>query len=603
MAESLRWWREEAPEGSVFRSLKRIQSDQADRIDDAVAALCLYDEFGEMGFSLGSGIVRQTDYKDSASFNVVRACVDTLRAEIIQGRPRPMFLTAGGDWSLRRKGERMGKFVEGCFSEAAFDRRASLVCLDALITGLGTIHVRECEGRASLERCLPFEVWVDRRDGLYGSPRSLYLTRWVERDVLKELYPKHEAAIAQARDELDWSWKWTDGENDPVLVVEAWHLRSSSEADDGRHVVCISTATLDEEEWTSPGFPFAFLKWKEPTAGFYPYGLASELRKIQRGLNRCSRDIADGQELHTHTKVGLPRGSRINPGHFTANKGTFVEFDGQPPVPIVFPAVSPEVYQREATLIERAFQMSGVAQSAARSEKPSGVTSGRAIRLTADLQSRRFLDFARAYEQFYVDVAKEVVRLMERLTEEDSSYEVVYRGKSRVERIVWADVKLDDGSYELQVWPTSILPSTPQGKIEAVGEMVNTGLAEMIGMSKEQIVKLLDFPDIEAAFGVATASFDLIEQTLEAMLDNGEYTPPEPFYNLDLCVSTAVRHYQKWRLDKVPEDRMELLRQWISECKALLDLAKPAPAPPPMPGEPPPDAMPAAPMPPPEMLS
>lgn len=595
MRTDLRWWREDDPSTTLFSVIRKIQGEQGDRTEAMLTSLCLYDEWQALGFVLSGYEVRRTSIDERLSINVVRSCIDTVRAEIIQARPRPMFLTGGGDWSLRRKAERMGKFVEGVFGENAFDRGASLVALDALVTGLGAVHVVEDQGRVLLERVLPHEIWVDRRDGFYNAPRSLYVTRWVDRAVLRELYPEHKALVDEARDALDQQWRWTDSENDQVAVVEAWHLRSSDDSDDGRHVVCVSSGLLDEEPWEAPTFPFAFLKWKDPLSGFYPRGLADELRKTQRSINVACARIERGHELHTEPKIGLPRGSKINAGHFRAGAGLFVEFDGQPPVPIVFPAVSPEVYSWLDKLIERAYQISGVSQAASRSEKPSGVTSGRAIRLSADLQSRRFLDFARAWEQFYVDTSREIVRLMERLAEKDASYEVAYTSKRGQERIKWTDVKLDEGSYALQVWPTSLLPSTPQGKLEAVSDLVNTGFADRLGIPPEQVLKLLDFPDTEAAFGTVTASWDLVEQILEEMLDGGEYTPPEPFYNLSLCVLIAVRHYQQWRLWKVPEDRMELLRQWINDCKALIDLANPPAPPPAPPGPMPPEPAPPAP--------
>lgn len=600
MGESLRWWRDEEPHGTIFRVVRKIQDDQGDLLESSLTALCLYDDWQALPFILGGYQVRRVDVDGKLAINVVRSCVDTVRVETIQSRPRPMFLTAGGDWSLRKKGQQMGKFTEGCFNEAAFDRLASSVVLDALTTPFGALHITQDEhtGRVALRRVLPSELWVDRRDGYYGTPRNLYLTRWVDRQVLKELYPKHADLIEQAQDQLNLQWQWTDTESDLVCVVEAWHLASGPEAKDGRHVVCCSSVVLDEEEWKAQSFPFSFLRWKTPSAGFHARPLADELRKIQRALNLCAADIEDGHELHTHTKIWTGLNAKFNKGKFTGDAGRFVE-SAQKPEAIVIPPVAPEVYGWFDRLIELAYQMSGVAAAAARSEKPAGTTSGRAIRLTADLQSKRFLDFARAYEQFYLDTAREIVRLMERLTEEDSSYEVAFQGKGHVERIKWADVKLDESSYVLQTWPTNLLPSTPQGKLDSLVDLVSTGMADKLGIPPEQILKLLDFPDIEAAFGLVTSSWDLVEKILERMLDEGEYLAPEPFYNLSLCMGAAVRHYQQWRLWDVPEERMELLRQWISDCKALIEQANPPPPPAPSPEPAPPDA----PMPPPEMLS
>lgn len=592
MTADLRWWRDDETDvaGAVFRTVRRIQQMQGDRITALLEALCLYDDWQALGLVLGDFAVRRTEIKGRLALNMIRSCCDTVHAEIIQSRPRPMFLTAGGDFTLRRKGERMGKFIEGVFSETDFDDIASQCALDALVCGYGAVRIDEQDGRVCLERVLPYELWVDRRDGYYGHPRAIYLTRWVDRQVLIELYPDSAEQIKASHDVLDQSWRWEDAENDQVCVVEAWHLPSGKDSGDGRHVIAVSGATLYDEEWTSQTFPFAFLRWKRPTAGFYPRGLADELRKLQRALNVATADIEEGQEAHTHTKVGIERGSKINKGHFTSDAKTFIEFDRNPPVPIVFPAVAPEVYNWVKQLVDWCFQISGTSQAASRSEKQAGVVSGVAVRMTADLQSKRFISFARSYERFYIDTAREIVRMMERLSDEDASYDVVFRAKSHVEKIGWGDVKLDEGSYALQVWPTNLLPSTPQGRLETIMDMLNSGFADKLGIPGEQILKLMDFPDTEAVFSTVTAAWELVEKLLEKMLDAGDYSAPEPFYNLSLCVLVAVRHYMQWRLWDVPEDRMDLLRQWISDCKALMPPPAPPAAPPVAPPGPAPDA-------------
>jgi hypothetical protein len=590
-----RWWREDEPHNAVYQMVRRLRRQQSDRVADLLTNYCLYDDWPATGFSPSDYTVTRTKSDKKMTVNVIRSCVDTVRAEVIQSRPRPMFLTTGGEWSERKKGERLGQFVEGVFYETDFDRMASLVALEALLGQLGGVRFFEDPdtGRVGIERISAYELFVDERDAYYGKPRSLYLQRWVDREVLLECYEDQAEAIRTAQSDADAGWRSDEGEVDQVLVIEAWHLPSKKGATDGRHVICCSSGTLLDEAWEQDSFPIALLRWKDPPQGFWAKGLADELRGMQRSLNRCSRDIEDGQELHAHTKIAVERNSRINKGHFGADAGLFVEFDRTPPQPLVFPAVSPEVYQREGRLYQWSYETSGVSTMAARAEKPTGVQSGRAMRTLVDVQSKRFLDFQRAFENFYVEAARQVVRLMERLAANDASYNVVYRGKRRVERIEWNDVRLDESSYVLQCWPTNLLPSTPSGRLEAVADMVNTGLAAAVGLPPEAIVRLLDFPDTEAAFSSVTASWDLVEQMLEAMLDEGEdgFMDPEPFYNLSLCLLIAVRHYQQWRLWRVPEDRMELLRQWIAACKRLIKLQQAeaaASAPAPSPQGPPP---------------
>lgn len=592
----LRWWREDDPAAAVYQTARRLRERQGDRIAALLTNYCLYEDMPALGLLPSEYSVVRVSAKVKQTDNIIRSCCDTVRAETIQSRPRPMFLTEGGTWTEQRRGEALGKFVEGVYYEADFDRLASVCALEALVGNAGAVRVFEDPdtGRVGIERIYSHEIWVDDRDAYYGKPRSLYLTRYIDREILLESYPEAEEAIRTAQYDRGLGWSGDhegDEQVDQVLVVEAWHLPSRKGAEDGRHVICVSSGCLLDEGWEQPSFPIVVLRWKSPLQGFWGRSLADELQGYQRSLNRTNRDIEDGQELHAHTKIAIERGSKINRGHFGADAGTFVEFDRIEPKPLVFPSVSPDVYQRNQVLYTRSYEVSGVSTMAARAERPQGVESGRALRHLSDMQSKRFLDFQRAFEAFYIEVARQIVRLMERLAEHDSSYEVVYRGKRRVERIKWADVRLDESTYMLQVWPTNLLPSTPGGRLEALAEMVNTGLASSLGLAPEQISKLLDFPDMQSALSSVTASWDLVEQLLEQILDEGEegYEDPEPFYNLGMCLLIAVRHYQQWKLWKVPEHRLELLRQWIAQVKILIKQAQ-APEAPERPAAPGPEA-------------
>ena len=77
---------------------------------------------------------------------------------------------------------------------------------------------------------------------------------------------------------------------------------------------------------------------------------------------------------------------------------------------------------------------------------------------------------------------------------------------------------------------------------------------------------------------------------------DGEYTPPEPFLNLTLCITRVQQAYLRAKINRVPEGRLALLRRFIQECQALhasmaappqaMGAAPGMPTPPPGMGEP-----------------
>ena len=68
---------------------------------------------------------------------------------------------------------------------------------------------------------------------------------------------------------------------------------------------------------------------------------------------------------------------------------------------------------------------------------------------------------------------------------------------------------------------------------------------------------------------------------IEEMVENGNFVSPEPYMNLEYGIVRFQQAYNLAILNQVPEERLELLRRWISQAEALIQMAQP---PQPMPG-------------------
>jgi hypothetical protein len=590
--QDTRWWKEDRdPHEVVDQVVRSIRGRQTYRDEMLLRHARLYGDMPAVGLS-ASNYSRPTDSGfRKLSLNVIRNMADTVQSDVVQSRPRPMFLTSGGDFDLQVRAERLTKFVEGVFYAVGIDRIAARCVLDALVFGTGVAKVFEEYGRVRVERIFPGELYVDDQEAVYGSPRTVYQVKYLDRAVLAELFPKHRAAIEDAPSpDADFRSVGRDQSTDQVQVTEAYHLASGPDAGDGRHVITIQGETLLDEEWTADSFPFVFLRWTDPLLGFWGVGLAEHLTGIQFEINRLLRDIQAAQYLLGNARVWLPRGAKVTKSQFSNEIGSFVEFDGpQPPIIAPAGAVHPEVYQQLDRLYSRAYEIAGVSQLSASSQKPAGLNSGRALRVYSDVQSKRFLRFGREFEEFHVEIARQIVGVMRRLSSDDKAYEVVYQGKTHVERIEWSEVALEEDTYVLKAFPTSMLPNTPAGRLAALEELFNAKLID-----RDTFLRLADFPDFEAERSLITAPRDLIEQRIQHILVERDYLGPESFFNLALCLEISKLAYQRSQLQGVDEDRLDLLRRFIEDTIDLIQRAQAPAAPPPgppglPPGPPPPD--------------
>lgn len=596
------WWKledERQRASDVVAAAKALRDRQTERRAWLTLAYGLYGDFDAYDLTPTGYSVERSGQDVHTVLNVVRACANTVRAELIQSKPRSMFMPAGADFSVRSKCQKMTRFMEGLFADQAFDRTASSVAMDALLFGTGIVRALLEDGQPRLERVMPWEVWVDEQDGYYGKPRTLYLLRYVNRDTLLEMYPDARAAIETTHgDERRWI---RTGAADQVPVVEAWHLPTSKKGKDGRHTIAIDQGVLMDEEWGHDWFPFAFMRWSEPRAGFWAGGLAAELYEIQCDLNRVVEAVQVGQRLNTWPRIAVPRSAQINTEAITDEPGTYLEYSGpQKPEALIWPGCPPEIYAWINSQINWAFQFSGVSQAAARSEKSAGVTSGRAIQMESNLQSRRFIDVQSAFEQLYLDTARIAVGMMEHEAANDVEIEVVYRGKYRNDRIKWTEAKLDETSYVIRLVPVSATAQTAAGRVDQVASLMNSGFAQQAGVPLQLLLRALDNPDTESLMGPISVAYDLTEKICEEMLEEGKYTRPEPFFNLSVCMLVGVLTYQQWCLWDAPEDAKDLLRDWIDEVREMAeraanDNAQGAPAPAAAPAAQPSDGAPAAP--------
>jgi hypothetical protein len=171
-------------------------------------------------------------------------------------------------------------------------------------------------------------------------------------------------------------------------------------------------------------------------------------------------------------------------------------------------------------------------------------------------------------------------------------------GPSRKSTIAWRDINLEEGRYRARVFPASAFPTNPAAKIQMMQEMLAAGVID-----QQSFYELaLDVPDLESVRNRIVAPIELLHKRIGKMLVDGDYLPPEPTMDLQLAVRETTLAIQRAELEDVPEERVELLRQFLSHVLMLQQAAMaPPPAPPPVEGAP---GMPAEAMPPmpPEMM-
>lgn len=575
------WW--EQPEDLVHDVLWPLckliedESSQSLRFDRSLRNYGGSKETGGQSRSIerAISIAFQTN---TVKLNIIESIVDTIHSKITKNSPKPMYLTLDGDVILQKRAKRRGEVITSLFLEKGAYESGSMACFDAILFGTGFVQVGKDGPDLFIERVFPSEILVDPIESMYAPPRSLFRKKKIMKEVLLNHFPEKESNIESSWNSNSYAPNIT---SNLVDVVEAWHIPSGKDAEDGRHSICVEGSTLLDEQWDYEWFPFCQISWKKPVIGFWSRGVSDQIEGIQKEITDILGRIQEILKNMATPRIFIEHGSNIVVGHVTNQIGGIIKYTGSPPIFHPGVACPPEVFNQLDRLYQRAYEIVGVSQMSAQSKKPAGVDSGIALRTLDDKETERFVSFGKEYENFYLDMAKRVSAFCNEIAEEYGDFPIKTHKNEGIESIKWSEIDMEEDQYKVSVFPTSLLPTTPAGRLQTVTELINMGY-----IPREIGLKLIDYPDIQEYTRLETAQIDDIDLTLNEILE-GKDPVPESFQNLNLGVSRMLSYYLKLRHTNLPEDRKNAIRDWIEIAQAeLIKQQTPQPVEQPIPPQP-----------------
>lgn len=616
-ADDRRFWCHTSEDDACAAAMRwvdviRERSSSVERRKSFLLYASLYGNLPLLGFGL-------SQYSRSAAvsriaLNVTSNAIDALVCKVTKNRPKPSVTTVEGDYELCERAENMGKFISGAFSQANYYDIRPGVVLDACIYGTGTMKVSACDGDILLDRVAPHELLIDDREAFSGDPRTKGQRKYYDKQVLIELYARDEEGLsteeserrAEIRDAISNGGQDSDEEDfdydescDQILVYELWHQRSSKRAKDGKHIICIREKCLRLEDYADDDAgPFQHLRPMRAPQGFWGIGICEKLAGIQGEINRMVRDIQASMHLLAKPHWMLENSSQVIPAHLNNDIATIIRFSGAAPQVYVPQAMSNEVYQHLQFLYRTAYEISGISQLSAQGQAPPGVAemSGVAMRTMLGEQTERFTDFVRCDEELAKGVAEKMVNRARGIR----GYKVNAIEKDGILELDFEAVDLKN--YAVQVFPTSLLPDTPTGKLAFVQNMI-----EGFKMDPDDAFELIDWPDTAKYAKRRLAGRKNIERDI-ALMRKGEQVTREPIGNLALAFRLVTEAYEEAKHDRVSEKGLGRMRTYLADTHDIMERAKspevqgPPPPPVEVPADPMADPMGAPPMQPPPVM-
>jgi len=564
-----RWWNLAGDElsNSVQKVVKTLIGYDSARLTQCQIGSKLYNNISLMGLN-GLSFTRpsnnMTGQKDRVTYNIVQSGIDTVVAKMSKNRPKPMFLTSGGDYKIQRRAKKLDQFVEGVFYENKVYNMGMDAMLHAAVLGDGFVQVFHENGRIKYEPALAHELFVDQLEAIAGKPRQLHRIKPVDRQVLMDKFPKYKDQIEISKSVYDDYFGIYQTISDQVLVTESWHLRSGQDAKDGKHCITVNGCTLFDEEYKKDAFPFARLQWGKRLNGYWGQSGAEQIQNLQLELNKVLWIIQRSIHLAGSFKVFNKIGNKVVKEHLNNDIGAIIEYTDTAPQYVVPPIIPIELYKQVENIKQAAYEKLGVSQLSATSQKPAGLNSGAALREYNDIESERFTVLGKHYEDFFLELSDLTIDAAKDLYEQDINLEVKVPGSKFIKSIKWKDVNMEDDEYVMKVYPVSSFPQDPAGRLQTITEYMQAGM-----LTPRAGRRLLDFPDLEQVESLANAQEEYLHEVFEKIVEKGDFTPPEPYDDLKLARELALEYYAQGRTNGLPEDRLELIRQFLDQVQLL----------------------------------
>lgn len=564
-----------------------------DRRSRADAALFFY--HGNARQSLrGSRLMLDAMYTEDPPFrNVIQMCVDTKTAHIFREQVRCFALTSRGDSDLREKAEGITQAIEGAFDAAdIYGTKGFLLCQDGqLFEGGGVkLVVDFANNRVLADRVFPWEVFVPEEEARSGVPRQMLHRQPVDRQVLIDMFPDFAEQIKDAPGCPD-DWKFTEpsmqgNTSDLVAVWEGWHLPSGKvdldddksygigedgEFDasidaghDGRHVIALENVTLRDRPYPYDYFPIFFYRPNPDPIGFWSRSIPESLAGIQLELIKLGRRIQNLIHFLAIPRIIAWRNAKINKNHLASNDYLAILESSMPPSQSIyqatFPSVPTELFNREDSLTEQAMRQVGISELSAFAQKPAGIEHAPGLQHLADTESVRHTPAFRAWREFHLTLGRGFVDSFRQLAKKNPDFEVIWGSAKDLKRIKWADVDMDRDKFQLRLYPTNLLPTTPAAKASRIVDYVKNGMLT----PQQGLAAAAEYPDIEALIGDENSAARNIETKLADVLRNGldEDNAPNAWMNPSMAKQKAANLINALEADGEKPERVQGIRDF-----------------------------------------
>ena len=431
--------------------------------------------------------------------NVIRSCIDTLGSKIASQKVTPFFNTVNGTFREIQVVKAAQQFFDILYDELNVNKTVVQAFVDSCITDRGIIYVNK--DNKNIERIQPWQFFFDPREYAYGQ-----LTHCAFK---KTDYP---ASLLTEKTDLQ-----------TVTLHEYWSIKEHIHA---TYIEELNKVSFDK--WDANILPFAILRWSNPVKASSSTCVVDLLFGIQKQINYLLSQIKDASKSSFGIKYIVPTDSDVKINRLNNSNGEVIEYtpqmtpNGVMPVQPVTPAfMDGQWFTALQQFKQDAYEMVGISQLSAMSQKPSGLNTGVGLQTMEDIESDRFETQLNSVIRVYVDIAKICMEVFDPLEEVLPSS--IYRG-----HITWKDITEARNLMSIQFSSLDKISKDPVVKQQIISQWVNSGY-----ISRAHAMQLMEVPD-------DTRGYSLMNNSLNAVMSVIDDCVEKDIYDVPIYIDTAL---------------------------------------------------------------
>lgn len=418
--------------------------------------------------------------------NIVKSCIDTLKAMVAYYKVRPFFNPYNGTVKDIRVAKQVQQFFDFAYDKWSMNDLVSNVFKDACIFDTGYIYIdQEVEKPV---RALPWQVYYD--------PRQVNYNKVYEVVYRQAQYPLiNKGKVEYVTRYLYWN----------TLA----HKKVEYIQEKQKEVVT---------EYESDMLPFKYIHYSSPVKGMSNMSVCDMLWGIQQEITSITNRLKDAEEKCPISILAIPEDSDIDANKISNRVMQMVPYrtDGPgaatPIVPILLEPYSQRFTERLEQLKQEALQQVGLTESSVQAAHQPGVNSGVAMGTLQNIEAQRFQAQTNAVINLYTEVACACIELFKGNILPESKY---------VTPLTWSDVRKARNNLNIQYSAAEALSKDPSEKYKLLKEMKNDGL-----LPASEILGLMELPDLQRGYNISNNVHNAVMTVIENCIDNDDYDIP-----------------------------------------------------------------------------